>query len=139
MALKSLFPEEMMNKSNGGGSLSLESIASKLITLELQLHLVHWQTSIYAEHKATGKLYEYIQGFKDGVMEKLMGYTGKKPSNLTIGSITSVASTTIAMEVCSFASSLKSFAEMNNYLDIGNMADELSGEGNKLKYLLTLS
>jgi hypothetical protein len=72
-------------------------------------------------------------------MEKLMGYTGRKPSNLTIGSITSVTSTVIGMEICSFATSLKSFAEMNNYLDIGNMADELSGEGNKFKYLLTLS
>jgi DNA-binding ferritin-like protein len=139
MALKSLFPEEMMNKSNGGGSLSLESIASKLITFELQLQLIHWQTSIYAEHKATGRLYEYLQEFRDGVMEKLMGYTGRKPSNLTIGSITSVTSTVIGMEICSFATSLKSFAEMNNYLDIGNMADELSGEGNKFKYLLTLS
>jgi DNA-binding ferritin-like protein len=139
MALKSLFPEEMMNKSNGGGSLSLESIASKLITFELQLQLVHWQTSKYSEHKATGSLYEYLQEFRDGVMEKLMGYTGRKPSNLTIGSITSVTSTVIGMEVCSFATSLKSFAEMNNYLDIGNMADELSGEGNKFKYLLTLS
>jgi DNA-binding ferritin-like protein len=139
MALKSLFPEEMMNKSNGGGSLSLESIASKLITFELQLQLVHWQTSKYSEHKATGSLYEYLQEFRDGVMEKLMGYTGRKPSNLTIGSITSVTSTVIGMEVCSFATSLKSFAEMNNYLDIGNMADELSGKGNRYKYLLTLS
>jgi len=139
MAIKSLFPEEMMNKSNGGGSLSLESIASKLITFELQLQLVHWQTSKYSEHKATGRLYEYLQEFRDGVMEKLMGYTGRKPNNLTIGSITSVTSTAIGMEVCSFATSLKSFAEMNNYLDIGNMADELSGEGNKFKYLLTLS
>ena len=120
-------------------SMTLESIASKLITMELQLHLVHWQTSSYAEHKATGALYEYIQGFKDGVIEKLMGYTKRKPSNLSIGEINTTSSSIIAMDVCAFASSLKSYAEMNKYLDIGNLADELSGEGNKFKYLLTLS
>ena len=137
--MKSLFPEDMMmNKSNGGG-MTLESIASKLITMELQLQLVHWQTGSYAEHKATGGMYEYLQGFRDGVTEKLMGYTGRKPSNITVGNIGSVTASGCAMEVCSFASSLKSYAESNNYLDIANMADELSGEGSKLKYLLTLS
>lgn len=137
---KSLFPEDMMmNKGNGGGGMTLESIASKLITMELQLQLVHWQTASYAEHKATGGMYEYLQGFRDGVMEKLMGYTGRKPSNITVGNIGSMTALGCAMEVCSFAQSLKSYADTNGYLDIGNMADELSGEGNKLKYLLTLS
>jgi hypothetical protein len=38
-----------------------------------------------------------------------------------------------------FASSLKSFAESNGYHDIANLADSLSGEAAKTKYLLTLS
>jgi DNA-binding ferritin-like protein len=138
MALKSLFPNEMMNKGNGGG-LTVESIASKIITFELQLQLMHWQTSSYAEHKALGGLYEYLQGYRDGLTEKLMGYTGKKPSSLSVGSITAMSAMSICMEICTFASSLKSYAETNSYMDIGNMADELSGEASKTKYLLTLS
>lgn len=138
MALKSLFPEEMMSKSNGGG-LTVESIASKLVTMELQLQLIHWQTASYAEHKATGGMYEYLQSFRDNIAEKLMGYTGRKPSTMSVGSLTSTSAMSIGMEICSFASSLKSYAEANGYLDIGNMADELSGEGSKFKYLLTLS
>ena len=136
--MKSLFPDDMMSRSSGP-SMTLESIASKLITMELQLQLVHWQTGSYAEHKATGGMYEYLQGFRDGVTEKLMGYTGKKPSSITVGNIGSCTASMCAMDVCSFAASLKSYAEANNYLDIANMADELSGEGNKFKYLLTLS
>lgn len=137
--MKSLFPEEMlMSKSNGGG-MTLESIASKLVTMELQLQLVHWQTSSYAEHKATNGMYDYLQDFRDSLLEKLMGYTGRKPSNMTIGSIGTVSSMSVGMDICAFASSLKSYAEANGYLDIGNMADELSGEGSKFKYLLTLS
>lgn len=135
---KSLFPDDMMSRSSGAG-MTLESIASKLITMELQLQLVHWQTGSYAEHKATGGMYEYLQGFRDGVTEKLMGYTGRKPSTITVGNIGTMSSTSVAMDICSFASSLKSYAEANNYMDIGNMADELSGEGSKFKYLLTLS
>lgn len=84
-------------------------------------------------------MYEYLQGFRDGVIEKLMGYTGRKPSNMTVGNIGGITASACAMEVCSFAQSLKSYAETNSYLDIANMADELSGEGNKFKYLLTLS
>jgi hypothetical protein len=39
----------------------------------------------------------------------------------------------------SFASSLKSYAEANSYHDIANLADALSGEAAKVRYLLTLS
>jgi hypothetical protein len=42
-------------------------------------------------------------------------------------------------ELMSFASSLKSFAESNSFHDIANLADALSGEAAKTKYLLTLS
>ena len=139
MALKSLFPEDMMNMKSNGGGMTLESIASKLITMELQLQLIHWQTSSYAEHKATGGMYEYLQSFRDNVTEKLMGYTGKKVSTMSVGSLSSTSAMSVGMEICSFASSLKSYAEANNYMDIANMADELSGEGSKFKYLSTLS
>ena len=138
MALKSLFPEDMMSKSNGG-EMSLESIASKLTYFHEQLHLIHWQTSSYAEHMATGALYEYVHDFKDGVIEKLMGYTGKRPTGMKMEPLATASSTSVVAELMSFASSLKSYAESNGYHDISNLADALSGEAAKTKYLLTLS
>jgi hypothetical protein len=42
-------------------------------------------------------------------------------------------------DLLSFSSSLKSYAESNSYHDISNLADALSGEAAKTKYLLTLS
>ena len=136
---KSLFPEEMINKSNGPGTMTLESIASKLTHFQEQLHLLHWQTSSYAEHKATGKLYEYIQDFKDDLMEKLMGYTARKPMSLKIDPIGPAEVAMVVSELMSFASSLKVYGESNAYHDIANLADALSGEAAKTKYLLTLS
>jgi DNA-binding ferritin-like protein len=132
---KSLFPEEMMKS----GELNLETIAGKLTYFHEQLHLTHWQTTSYAEHKALGKLYEYVQDFKDDVIEKLMGYTGKRPAPYKIEPLTNCTGNECVSNLLSFASSLKSYAESNSYHDIANLADALSGEAAKTKYLLTLS
>ena len=133
---KSLFPQEMLSN----GEMSLESIASKLTYFHEQLHLLHWQTTSYAEHQALGGLYDYVHDFKDGVVEKLMGYMGKRPKAPKMEPLSDSASASLVVsELMSFASSLKSFAEANSYHDIANLADALSGEAAKTKYLLTLS
>ena len=138
MALKSLFPEEMVKSS--GGEMSLENVAAKLTYFHEQLHLLHWKTTSYAEHQALGGLYDYVHDFKDGVIEKLMGYTGKRPKAFKVEPLSDSASASIVVgELMSFASSLKSYAESNGYHDISNLADALSGEAAKTKYLLTLS
>lgn len=137
MAL-SLFPDEMKNKM-AGSELSLESIAAKLTYFHEQLHLLHWQTTSYAQHKALGKLYEYVQDFKDGVVEKLMGYTGKRPGIYKIEPLTNCKPEQCVADLMSFASALKMYGEKNSFHDVCNLADALSGEAAKTKYLLTLS
>lgn len=132
---KSLFPDEMMKS----GELNLETIAGKLTYFHEQLHLTHWQTTSYAEHKTLGKLYEYVQDFKDDVIEKLMGYTGKRPAPYKIEPLINCTGNECVSNILSFASSLKSYAESNSYHDIANLADALSGEAAKTKFLLTLS
>ena len=135
---KSLFPQEMLSNATGS-DLSLESIAAKLTYFHEQLHLTHWQTTSYAEHKALGKLYEYVQDFKDEVVEKLMGYTGKRPAAYKIEPLTNCTGMQCATDLMSFASSLKMYGERNSFHDVCNLADALSGEAAKTKYLLTLS
>ena len=132
---KSLFPDEMMKS----GELNLETIAGKLTHFHEQLHLLHWQTKSYAQHQALGGLYDYVHDFKDGVIEKLMGYTGKRPAPYKIEPLTNCTGNDCVSNLLSFASSLKSYAEANSYHDIANLADALSGEAAKTKYLLTLS
>jgi hypothetical protein len=135
---KSLFPSDMLK--SGSGELTLENIAGKLTYFHEQLHLLHWTTTSYAEHQALGGLYDYVHDFKDGVIEKLMGYMGKRPKAPKMEPLSDTASASIVVsELMSFASSLKSFAESNSFHDIANLADALSGEAAKTKYLLTLS
>lgn len=76
----SIFPDSIGLSKSSTKELTLETIASKLTYFQEQIHLLHWQTNSYAEHKTLGSLYEYIQDFKDELIEKLMGYTGKKPA-----------------------------------------------------------
>lgn len=138
MALKSLFPEDMISKG-ASSELSLESIAAKLTYFHEQLHLLHWQTSSYAEHMALGGLYDYVHDFKDGVIEKIMGYTGKRPGAYKIEVLGASPATVVVSDLIGFASELKAYGEKNSYHDISNLADSLSGEAAKTKYLLTLS
>jgi len=138
MAMKSLFPDDMM-KSSASEGLTLESIAGKLTYFHEQLHLLHWQTTSYAQHQALGGLYDYVHDFKDGLVEKIMGYTGKRPSPYKIEPLINCTGEQCVNNLLSFASALKMYGEKNSFHDVCNLADSLSGEAAKTKYLLTLS
>ena len=135
--MKSIFPQEMLSSSSG--EMTLESIAGKLTYFHEQLHLLHWQTTSYAEHQALGGLYDYVHDFKDGVVEKIMGYTGKRPAPYKIEPLTICTGMQCTLDLLSFASQLKAYGEVNKFHDVCNLADALSGEAAKTKYLLTLS
>lgn len=138
MAIKSLFPEEMIKSSSEG--LTLESVAAKLTYFHEQLHLLHWQTKSYAEHQALGSLYDDVHDFKDDVVEKLMGYMGRTIKAFKIEPISDVATANaVVSELQSFAYDLEMWAEANKFCDVENMAQDLSGKAAKTKYLLTLS
>lgn len=138
MAYKSLFPGEVM-KSTSNSSLTIESIAGKLTYFQEQLHLLHWQTTSYAKHQALGKLYEFVQEFKDEAIEKIMGYCSKRPGKFKIPEFTDCTPESCVNDLLIFANKLKEYGDKNNYHDVGNLADTLSGEAAKTKYLLTLS
>lgn len=141
MALKSLFPEDIMlhSASSGKESLSLETVASKLDYFVAQIQLVHWQTPSHAEHTALN-FYDTVHDFKDDVMEKLMGYTGRKVKSFPRLPIKdNVVASNIVTEVKNFAHELMEWAEENRYCDVENIAQSLSGEAAKTLYLLTQS
>lgn len=138
MAGLNLFPDEIKSKLVSN-ELSLESIAAKLTYFHEQLHLLHWQTSSYAEHQALGGLYDYVHDFKDGLVEKIMGYTGKRPTPYKLEPLTNCTAMQCVTDLLSFASQLKMYGEKNSFHDVCNLADSLSGEAAKVKYLLTLS
>jgi len=140
MALKSLFPQEML--STASGDLTPDSIATKLTYFELQLHNLHWATRSYAEHKSLGKLYEAVIDFKDEIIEKIMGYSGTRAKIGNPGQLKDYApgvADQVVVELMSFAKQLQNYGATNNMPDIENVAQSLSGKAATTKYLLTLS
>jgi hypothetical protein len=135
--IKSIFPQDMLNS---GGELSIEIVASKLLYFQEQIHLLHWRTNSYAEHMALGGLYEFIQSFRDDVVEKLMGYASRKVNLFKPELLSeSISSNEVVDSLITFSHSLMTWARSNQYCDVDNMAQSLSGEAAKIKYLLTLS
>jgi hypothetical protein len=137
---KSLFPQEMLeSKSN---SLTLETIAGKLSYFHEELHLLHFQTTSYAEHQALGIIYDKVADLQDEIVEKIMGYTGKRVKAYKIDALKDYSagmSNQVVRELVSFAKDLEEFGEANNMPDIENIAQSLSGEAAQTLYRLTLS
>jgi len=141
MALKSLFPEEMM-EGKGSNSLTLEIIAGKLTYFHLQAHLLHWQTFGGFEHAALGDMYELLFSLKDEIIEKIMGYQGRRIKSFKIDLMKDYspgASTLLASQIIEFANQLEEFGKSSNMPDIENISQALSGDIAKIKYRLTLT
>jgi hypothetical protein len=140
MALKSLFPEEMMEGK--GSSLTLETIAGKLSFFYEQIHLLHFQTTSFAEHSALGTIYDKVADLQDEIVEKIMGYTGKRVRAYKIDALKDYSNgmpNIVVRELVTFAKQLEEFGEANNMPDIENVAQSLSGEAAQTLYRLTLS
>ena len=141
MALKSLFPEEMM-EGKGSNSFTLEIIAGKLTYFHLQAHLLHWQTFGGFEHAALGDMYELLFSLKDEIIEKIMGYQGRRIKSFKIDLMKDYspgASTLLASQIIEFANQLEEFGKSSNMPDIENISQALSGDIAKIKYRLTLT
>lgn len=140
MAIKSLFPEGMMQSA--GGELSPDGIATKLSYFEIQLHNLHWATRSFAEHEALGKIYDKVFDLKDEIVEKIMGYTGTRAKTTGVNGLKDYGvgvSEQVINELISFSKQLENYGASNNMPDIENIAQSLSGEAAQTKYRLTLS
>ncbi len=119
-----------------------EYIQGKLFSFHNAAHKFHLNTKSFAEHSAMNGLYTSLVDFKDEISEKLMGYmNGERIGDISIDKIPNYStgvSENLANEILIFAKKLNEWAGENEYCDIENIAQELSGEAAKTIYLLTL-
>jgi len=114
---------------------------SAFLKIQNQLRIFHWQTPSYAQHKAFGKAYEAFDGLVDNYIEVFIGKYGKTQGKITY-----------KLELESYDEAYDSFIDncivflngLSNELDstdtdLLNIRDEMLGELNRLKYLLTLN
>jgi len=99
------------------------------------IKLYHWNTKIYAQHKATDELHEKLSGLTDSYMEKYMGNNGRFPIHTTI-TYKQLSQSEFIHEIKSFRSFLVELK--NSSTDLNNVRDEILGEVDQFLYLWTL-
>jgi len=113
-----------------------------LVQFQQQLRIFHWQTESYAQHKALGKAYEALDDLIDSFVETFMGKYGRLKStegNYTI-TLNNLEGSDIVKTIDEFIVYLETYeTELDEKdTDLFNIRDEMKGESNTLKYLLTL-
>jgi len=129
---------------------TVESVATyknaipKMLGISSQLRVLHWQTRVYAEHKALGDYYETFNGLLDEFIETFQGQFGTievAPGNMSLFNYTDIGRFfgDIQGYVRSISETIQIvYDSMPQSDDLKNIMDELVGETNKLSYLLTL-
>ena len=117
-------------------------IIKKLVEIQQQLRFLHWQTKSFAKHQAYGGIYSSLDGLIDSFVETCMGKHGR-PSfsgGYTIEGqdIDEISIQEFVDGTVSFLIGLTEKYDGKADTDLLNVRDEMLGEFNKLKYLLTL-
>ena len=117
-------------------------IIKKLVEIQQQLRFLHWQTKSFAKHQAYGGIYSSLDGLIDSFVETCMGKHGR-PSfsggyTLEGQDIDELSIQEFVDGTVSFLIGLTEKYDEKANTDLLNVRDEMLGEFNKLKYLLTL-
>ena len=108
-----------------------------------QLKIYHWQTKSFAEHKALGKVYDALVDRTDDFVEVFMGKYGRmkldRTDTIEIENYSPEALRQYVDVCVEFLTSLNSQLDAKKDSDLLNIRDDMLGELNRLKYLLTLS
>ena len=118
----------------------MQNLASTFLGFVVQIHVFHWLTSSYAQHKALGKLYDKIHDLADDFMEVYMGKYGRNVGNNAASMITYNASD-VAETIKAFEAFLLSLTSQldDSDTDLLNIRDEMLALVHSTQYLLTLS
>lgn len=114
----------------------------KLVEIQQQLRFLHWQTKSFAKHKAYGEVYSGLDELIDTYVETCMGKHGrpsyKSGYQISGQDISELSLQKFIDETVSFLIGFNESLDPKEDSDLLNIRDEMMGEFNKLKYLLTL-
>jgi hypothetical protein len=120
----------------------MEEVVKNLILIQLQYRICHWQTEYDAQHKAFGFIYEELDDKIDTFVETCMGKHGRfsfegGSTSLQIFNYGDMDVDQFTDSCIAFLVSLSELYDPRMDSDLLNIRDEIMGDLNKLKYLLT--
>jgi DNA-binding ferritin-like protein len=126
------------NKQNLTGEFM--QYASTFLGFVMQIHVFHWLTTSYSQHKALGKLYDGIHDLADDFMETYMGKYGRNMSTSS-GSVITYNTVNVNETISAFETFLLSLStELDpSDTDLLNIRDEMLALVHTTQYFLTLN
>jgi hypothetical protein len=116
-------------------------LISPFLKIQNQIRIFHWQTTSYAQHKAFDKAYKSLGDLIDTFVEVYMGKYGRSKAKtyytVELENISDDCMPAIDSYI-SYLIGINSELDSVNDSDLLNIRDEMLGELNRLKYLLTL-
>ena len=118
-----------------------EELVLKLVQIQLQFKFLHWQTIGDAKHKAYGGIYDSLGDNIDTFTEVMMGKYGRVQFEPEFGimfqDISAINLQNFMDGITEFLVSMTEQLDAKYDTDLLNIRDEMLGDINKLKYLLT--
>jgi len=119
-----------------------EELILKLVQIQNQFRFLHWQTFGYSKHKSYGKIYESLGDLIDNFTETMMGKYGRpqfeSEFSIMFQDIQAVNVQNFLDGITEFLVEITETLDSKYDTDLLNIRDEMLGEINRLKYLLTL-
>lgn len=116
-------------------NIKLENTLDKMLEILMIIKIYHWKTNEYSAHKATDELYSSLNEHIDNFVEIWLGKNNKKLNATMNISITYLSNKKkLSTKIQSFIKHLEGL-ELDS--DLLTIRDDIVGELNKFRYLLT--
>ena len=119
-----------------------EELTLKLVQIQSQFKFLHWQTFGDAKHRAYGGIYDSLGENIDKFVESMMGKYGRpefdSEFSLMFQDISTLSVQNFMDGITEFLVSMTDQLDSRYDTDLLNLRDEMLGDINQLKYLLTL-
>lgn len=118
----------------------MQNLASTLLGFVVQIHVFHWLTTSYSQHKSLGDLYDGIHDLSDTFMETYMGKYGRNVG-ASAASVISYNTSNVNETISAFETFLIGLSNEldQSDTDLLNIRDEMLALVHSTQYFLTLN
>lgn len=120
----------------------MDYVVKRFLQFVAQIRLYHWQTHVYARHKATDKLLTQLEPLVDRFVETMSGKYGTRPhleGGLSVQNLDDCTARQYVLDFTAFLESMDDRLLEPPNSDLLSIRDELVVELNRALYLFTLS